>query len=1022
MARGRGPPSVPDPSSDGRANYDYRGEGERPEWVAALEARVDGDVRFDTYTRELYATDASAYRELPIGVVAPTSTADVAAVMDYCAREGTPVLPRGGGTSLAGQAVNEAVVLDFKRYMDDLLSVDPEAGTARAQAGITLARLNDALEPHGYKFAPDPAWGDKSVLGGAIGNNTTGAHSLKYGKTDVYLESCEVVLADGTRTTFGWVAVDELHDRAVRAREAGSRIEAQVYAEVGRLLHEEADEIEAQYPPLKRNVSGYNLDLVVEDARERGAVNLARLLAGSEGTLAIVTEATVSLEPIPPETAVVMLTYDGVVSAMRDVAPILEHDPAAVEVMDDVLLDMARDTGEFADLVGTLPEGTDATLLVEFYADTSAAGRRKVADLLADRLPEYDAAGEPTADGGASTGAGTHAVDALEAYTPDRQAKFWKMRKAGLPILLSNTGDEKHWPFIEDTAVPPERLPDYVADLQALFDDHDTFAAYYAHAGPGVLHVRPLLNLKTEQGLEAMAAIADGVSDLVAEYGGSVSGEHGDGRARTQWNRKLYGDALWSTFRDLKSAFDPQWLLNPGCVCGDHDATDDLRYGPDYEFSPPFDPVLEWDTENGFQGMVELCHGCGGCTGHQGTTGGVMCPTYRAAEEEITSTRGRANMLRAAMSGDLPADPTDEEFVTEVMDLCIGCKGCKNDCPSGVDLAKLKAEVGHAYHQRHGVGLRDRLFANVETVLRLGSLFAPASNWAMAAPGSGWLMECLLGVAAERDLPSFRRRTFTDWMAARDGTDVPAAVAERSALLLPDPYTDYSHPDVGKAAVRALEAADVHVRVAEAVTDSGRPAFSKSMLDHARSTAAANVAALTPRVRAGWDVVTVEPSDAVMYQSDYLDLLPGAEAEGEADGDPELVAANTYGVCEYLDVHGLDDGIAFDDVDESLAYHGHCQRKATRKDHHAVGVLRRAGYEVDPIDSTCCGMAGSFGYEAEHVSMSRAIRELLFDQLDRSSADAVVAPGASCRSQLAAYGDEDGEEPPHPIEKVAAVL
>jgi FAD/FMN-containing dehydrogenase/Fe-S oxidoreductase len=1002
-------PSPTDPAADRRAAYDYRSDAvEAPELVDALDARVDGDVRFDSYTRELFATDASAYRERPIGVVAPRSTDDVQAVMTYCAAENIPVLPRGGGTSLAGQAVNEAVVLDFKRYMNEVVDVNPDAGTARARPGVTIARLNDAVEPHGLKFAPDPAWGDKSVLGGAIGNNTTGAHSLKYGKTDAYIESCEVVLADGTRTTFGWVDVDDLHDRAVAAREAGSTIEAQVYAEVGRLIHEEAAEIEARYPPLKRNVSGYNLDMLVDDAKQRGAVNLARLLAGSEGTLAIVTEATVSLEPIPPETAVVMLTYDGVVSAMRDVAPILEHDPAAVEVMDDVLLDMARDTPEFADLVATLPEGTAATLLVEFYADTPDAGRRKVQALLADRLP--DAAAAASAAGRTATDAPIHAVDALEAYDDDRQARFWKMRKAGLPILLSNTGDDKHWPFVEDTAVPPAALPSYVTDLQELFEAHDTFAAYYAHAGPGVLHIRPLLNLKSDDGLDTMYELSDAITDLVVEYGGSVSGEHGDGRARTQWNRKLYGDALWETFRDLKSAFDPEWLLNPGNVCGDHDATDDLRYDPGYEFDAGFDPVLEWDNDNGFQGMVELCHGCAGCTGHQETTGGVMCPTYRAADEEITSTRGRANALRAAMSGDLPADPTDEEFVTEVLDLCIGCKGCKNDCPSGVDLAKLKAEVVHEHHQREGIDLRDRLFANVETVLRAGSLFAPVSNWVMDIPGAGWLMERTLGIAAERDLPSFSRHTFVDWMANREGSTVPADDARRRALLVPDPYTNYSHPDVGAAAVRVLEAAGVHVRLPDGVTDSGRPAFSKSMLDHARATAAENVAALAPRVRDGWDIVTIEPSDAVMYQNDYLDLLTGADAEA--------VARNAYGVCEYLDVHDLDRQIEFGRADGHLSYHGHCHQKATRKDHHAVGVLRRAGYAVDPLDSTCCGMAGSFGYEAEHVSMSISIRDLLFDQVDASAGDQVVAPGASCRSQLAAHEGLDGEEPPHPIELV----
>jgi FAD/FMN-containing dehydrogenase/Fe-S oxidoreductase len=1002
--------SPEDPAQDQRSNYDYRGgEVENPELLAALEERVDGEVRFDSYSRQLYATDASAYEQLPIGVVTPTSTADVQAVMSYCADHEIPVLPRGGGTSLAGQAVNEAVVLDFKKEMDRVLGVDPDAQTVRSEVGITLARLNDRLESHGLKYAPDPAWGDKSVLGGCIGNNSTGAHSLKYHKADGYVESVEAVLADGTVTEFGWMDIDDLHERADPGDDAD--LEARIYAEVARILDEEREEIEARYPDLTRNVSGYNLNKLVEDADERGEVNVGRLLAGSEGTLAIITEATVSLEPIPEAKSAVLLTYDDIRDAMSDVAPILEHDPAAVEVMDDVFLELAADRPEFASVVDLLPEGTDSTLLVEFYADSPEHGRQQVADLLADRLPDYEAAVNP-GETRTQADAPVNAVDALEAYDADRRAKFWKMRKAGLPILLSRTGDEKHWPFVEDTAIPAENLPEYVADIQDLFETHDTFASYYAHAGPGVLHIRPLLNLKTEDGVETMRQISDAVTDLVIEYGGSVSGEHGDGRARTKYNRKLYGDDLWETFKSLKTAFDPDWLLNPGSVCGEFDPTANLRFDPDYAFDSGVDTTMHWDNDNGFQGMVELCHGCAGCTGHQETTGGVMCPTYRAAnEEEILSTRGRANALRQAMNGNMPADPTDEEFIEEVLDLCIGCKGCRKDCPSGVDMAKMKAEVKHEHHQEHGIPLRDRVFANVETLYALGSAFAPLSNWATSLPGSGVLSEKLLGIARERDLPTFKRESLQAWADSRP-PQVGADEAERRVLLLADPYTNYTQPEIGKAAVRALEAAGVHVKVSSEVTDSGRPAHSKSMLDHARTTARENVDHLAPKIRDGWDVVSVEPSDAVMYQLDYLDLLSG--------DDVELVATNTYGVLEYLDTFRLDDDIAFDSVAESLSYHGHCQQKATSKDHHAVGVLRRAGYDVAVLDTSCCGMAGSFGYEAEHYSMSMAIGQDLFDQAADTDGG-VVAPGTSCRSQLLEYDGVDGK-PPHPIEALEAAL
>jgi FAD/FMN-containing dehydrogenase/Fe-S oxidoreductase len=1004
--------SADGPASDERAHYDYEsGDVERPGFVRDLRERIDGEVRFDDLTRELYATDASAYEVTPVGAVFPRSTADVSAVISYCADRETPVLPRGGGTSLAGQAVNEAVILDFSRYMDSVLSVDPDGRTARAEAGVVLAELNDRLAEHDLKFAPDPAWGDKSVLGGAIGNNSTGSHSLKYGKTDAYVEECEVVLADGTVTTFGEVSLDELRERAADVPEESEDLVARIYAAVARIVDEEAEAVDAAFPDLKRNVSGYNLDRLVDEA-ESGSVNLARLLAGSEGTLAVVTEAVVSLESVPETKALALLAYEDLLDAMRDVTPILEHDPAAVEVLDDTLLDLASATEEFGALVNDIvPEQAGALLLVEFYAENDVKGKQFVADLLADRVPDATTVGVARERAEEITDDPLYAFAGREAHSDEERSRFWKLRKSGLPILLGRTSDEKHISFIEDTAVPPENLPEYVADFQDVLEANGTFASFYAHAGPGCLHIRPLIDTKSLDGVEQMAAIADAATDLVIEYGGSVSGEHGDGRARTKWNRKLYGDAVWELFGDLKTAFDPDWLLNPGQVCGDVDMTENLRYDPDYEFDAGFDPELRWDNDNGFQGMVELCHGCGGCRGHQDTTGGVMCPTYRASEEESTATRGRANALRQAMSGDFPEDPTSEAFMTEIMDLCIGCKGCARDCPSEVDMAKLKAELQHANHQRNGASLRDRLFADAERLARLGSALAPVSNWLSALPGSDALAETFAGIASERDLPTFHRESFVDWYADRGPAVAPEA-ATRRAVLVADTYNNYSDPAVLKAAVHVLEAAGVHVRVPETIRASGRAAHSQGFLEKARERARHHTEKLAPLVSEGWDVVAVEPSDAVMFQSDYLDLLATAAAES--------VAANAYGLCEYLSWFGLDEDVEWDPPATSLTYHGHCHQKALKKDHYAVGVLRRAGYEVDALDSGCCGMAGSFGYEAEHYSMSQAIGRILFEQVAESNGDRVVAPGASCRTQL---GDRPGHDaPPHPVEQLAAAI
>ncbi len=548
-----GPPDDPradDPAADPRADYDYvGGRIDRSRLVSDLRRRIDGEVRFDEYSRQLYATDASAYEMTPIGVVLPRSAEDVASVVAYCADREIPVLPRGGGTSLAGQAVNEAVVLDFTTHMGDLLEIDPDGQRATAQAGAVLAELNDELESHGLKFAPDPAAGNRSAVGGAVGNNSTGAHSLQYGKTDAYVESCKVVLADGSVERFGEVTVRELRERA---DPEGPLLE-RIYEELRRVIDEEAEAIAETFPQLKRNVSGYNLDRLVAEAYGRpdafdensgesvaidgkpdldATVNLARVFAGSEGTLGVLTEVEVSLEPIPETTSVALLTYDDLLEAMADVDTIVRnHDPAAIEAIDDVLIDLAGRTEEFADLVAKLPAGTETALLVEFYAEDDDHGREQVAELLADRLPD-DTVPDPTADksdaddDGNATPSGdpVRAFDALEAHAPDERAELWKLRKSAAPILLSRTSDAKHISFIEDTAVPTENLADYVADFKEVLEAHDTFASFYAHAGPGCMHMRPLVDTKSEAGLEEFESLADAVTDLVVEYGGSVSG------------------------------------------------------------------------------------------------------------------------------------------------------------------------------------------------------------------------------------------------------------------------------------------------------------------------------------------------------------------------------------------------------------------------------------------------------------------------------------------------------------------
>jgi len=1033
------PGGSPSPASARRLDVDREDVAAYRDLAADLRRVVKGEVAFDEYAQVLYATDGSIYQARPAGVVCPRDTADVQAAVEVAATHDVPVLPRGAGSSLAGQAVGPGcIVLDCSRHMDAVRDVDPDARRATVQPGVVQDHLDAELEPHGLKFAPDPASSARATVGGGLGNNSTGAHSVRYGITDAYTEELKVVLSDGSLIRTRDVALDSPEYKDIVSRDT---LEADLYRTVRALVEDHEADIAERYPTLKRSVSGYNLHKVIREEEGERVVNLSKLFVGAEGTLGVVVEATVSLVTRPPETALAMYCFDDLIDALAAVPEALEFDVSAVELMDDEVFRLAAESEGYAQYVKQVPEGTAAALLLEFDSEVVDAGtateaadddtaegtvdpqRRAFEAAVAETTAHFIAGGDAADDTADGTASGD-AFDVVEAYTDEAQADIWKLRKAAIPLLMSLEGDPKPYPFIEDATVPPEHLAAYVQEFEQVLDDHDTSAAYFAHAGSGTLHIRPILNLKTEGGVEALHSITEDVTDLVLEYHGAFSGEHGDGMARTEFSPKMYGPELWGAFKELKTAFDPDWLFHPGNVVyrdGPADVgpdsergvgadnRDHLRYGPEYQSLEP-QTALDFDDEGGFSHLVELCNGCGTC---RQTRSDVMCPTYRASREEVQTTRGRANMLRAAISGELPEDELySERFQKEVLDLCVGCKGCASDCPTGVDLAKLKAEVKHHYHEEEGAGLREHLFANIDTLSRVGSRLAPVSNVAPHLPGARGAMERTVGVAADRELPTFTRDTLERWFEERGGSQVPYHETDRRVLLVPDTYTNYSYPAPGKAAVRVLEAAGCHVALPEGLAPSGRAAYSKGFLDLARDRAETNVETLAPRVREGWDVLFVEPSDAVMYQDEYRDLLSGRDVGTVADA--------TYGVCAYLDETGLADEVAFAEESGPVAYHGHCNQKATNTDHHAVNALLAAGYDVDRLDSSCCGMAGSFGYEAEHYGLSQAIGDILFGQVENSPADRVCAPGASCRSQL---GDRPGETmPPHPIELVAEAL
>ena len=973
--------------------------------AADLRERVSGEVQFDEYSQVLYSTDGSIYQARPAGVVLPRDTADVRATVDVATDHGVPILPRGTGSSLAGQTVGRGcVVIDFTRHMDDILEVDTDEKYARVQPGCVQDHLDNHLADDGLKFAPDPASSNRATIGGGIGNNSTGAHSVRYGITDAYTDELKVVLADGSLIHTREIALDgDEYDSIVEKDD----LEAHIYRMVRRLVEDNQDEIDERYPTLKRSVSGYNLHKAIyENDEGEEVINLSKLFVGAEGTLGVIVEATIGLVTRPDETALALYCFDDLVDAMKAVPEALEFPVSAVELMDDEVFRLAHESEGYAEYAEPIPDGTKAALMLEWDNEL---------------VDDFEAAVGDTTDYFVENG---DAFDVLEAYTDEDQGRMWKLRKAAIPLLMSLEGDPKPYPFIEDATVPPEELAEYVQKFEDVLDAHGTSAAYFAHAGSGTLHIRPILNLKDGEGIEKMHSITDDVTDLVVEHHGAFSGEHGDGMARTEFNPKMYGEDLWGAFKELKTAFDAEWLLNPGNVvyragpddpgpASDRgvgaDMRENLRYGADYQSIEP-QTGLDFEREGGFSHLVELCNGCGTC---RQTDTDVMCPTYRASKEEIQTTRGRANMLRAAISGELDEEEIySDRFQSDVLDLCVGCKGCKNDCPTGVDMAKLKSEVKYQYHQEEGTSIRSRLFGNIDTLSKIASKTAPVSNLAPKVPGSRIVMEKVLGIARDRELPTFTRDTLEDWFDERGGPAVSKGEADAKVLLFPDTYTNYSYPEPGKRAVEVLEAAGIHVRIPSDLESSGRAAFSMGMLDDARERAKHNVETLRPYVDDDWSVVFIEPSDAVMFQDEYLDLLDGQ--------DVELVSGNAYGIMEYLDLIRIPKRVEFDAPARSLTYHGHCNQKATNKDHHAVAVLRQAGYEVDPLDSSCCGMAGSFGYEAEHYELSKGISGILSRQIEKSPGDFVTAPGASCRSQLS---DEPGHDrPPHPIEETARAL
>lgn len=975
-----------------------------PDFFNQLRPRIAGELRTDAFYRTLYSTDASLYQVMPYGVLLPKTVDDVQAALELAARYRIPIVPRTAGTSLAGQAVNEALVIDFTSHLNRILEVNAEERWVRVQPGVVLDHLNQYLRPFDLQYGPDPASSNRAALGGIVANNATGSHSIVYGMTADHVLETDVILADGTRTRFGFLNPAELDAKHTRGDFEGS-----LYRKIRATLENPANisAIREGTPRHWRRCGGYNVERLLGDGNfsyrlpQDTRFNLAKLIAGSEGTLAVMTGIKLNLVPRPKMTALAVVHFDDLHTALSAVPVILETSPSAVEMIDNIGLTRCMEAPEYARLLRGFIQGRPNSVLVtEFYGESEAELRSKI-----DRLKTHLRRER----------AGAGAVTAL--FDPQAQQNVWTVRKVALGLLMGVESDFKPIAFIEDAAVPVEHLSEYIHKLEDFCNAIGTPIAYYAHASAGCLHVRPLVNTKKAQEIAKLPQILDFAVDLLRGYGGALSSEHGDGRSRSWANEKFFGPDLFRVYREIKAAFDLQNLLNPGDIVDAPAMTEDLRYGADYQ---TLDLKLHLDFSDygegslGFARAVEQCNGAGVCR-KEGT--GTMCPSYMATRDEAHSTRARANALRAALSGILPPEALTDKRMYEIMDLCVSCKSCKSECPSGVDMARLKFEFLAHYHEKHGVPLRARLFGNIHLFSRIASgPWAPLINAVMASRPVRALLEISLGISRKRVMPPFARQSFTAWFRRHRSLRAVEGGRREKIVLFNDTFNTYNTPEVAISATEVFEAAGFDVLL-PGHKCCGRPTISKGLVEQARSLAQDTVERLYPFAEQGFPIVGLEPSCLLTLRDEYFHLLPD-------DPRVPVVAAHCYTFEEFI-VKLEDEGrwnLPLKLSKQRFLLHGHCHQKALvgmKPSEQTLHLFPDA--DVDAVDAGCCGMAGAFGYETEHYDISMKMGEQRLFPAVRAADDEtiIVTAGTSCRHQIA---DGTGKHALHPAEVLRRAL
>lgn len=958
-----------------------------------LARELEGELYDDTTTRTLYATDASAYREMPLAVAIPRSVEDIRKLIHFAKKEKTSLIPRTAGTSLAGQVVGNGIIVDVSKYFTQIIELNKEERWVRVQPGVIRDELNMFLKPHGLFFGPETSTANRAMIGGMVGNNSCGSNSVVYRSTREHLLEVKALLSDGSNAEFKALSIDDFHQKC-----EGNSLEASIYRSVRSLLsnYDNQVEIRKEFPKktVERRNTGYAIDVLLESAPFTAGepdFNFCKLIAGSEGTLAFITEIKLNVVPLPPkETGLLCVHFNTIDESLRANLIALKYKPSASELIDHYILECTKDNLEQRKNRFFVQGDPGAILVIEFAREN----REEITALAHQAEADMRAAG-----------LGYH----FPLLFGDDTKKIWTLRKAGLGLLSNLPGDSKAVPVIEDTAVDVNDLPDFIRDFNKILEKHNLFSVHYAHAGSGEIHLRPIINLKTKEGNQLFRTIAEEIATLVKKYNGSLSGEHGDGRLRGEFIKQMVGEKNYQLLKEVKKTWDPENIFNPNKIVDTPSMNTMLRYVPGQQ-TPEFKTIFRFHNQDILQ-HAEQCNGSGDCRKTH-LSGGTMCPSFMATRNEKDTTRARANILREFLTNSNKLNRFDHKEIYEVMDLCLSCKGCKSECPSNVDVAKLKAEFLQHYYDANGVPFRSKLIANFSKSARLGAIAPGIYNFMMTNRSISRMIKKFSGFATDRSMPTMYKTTLRSWYRKRSQKS-EAGNQRRRVYLFCDEFTNYNDTEIGIKAISLLEKLGYEVIIPEHM-ESGRSWLSKGLIREAKKIANKNISLLHSTITADTPLIGIEPSAILTFRDEYIDL-----ADEDNLVTARELAANTMLIDEFIAKEiekGYIQPSQFTKEKRKIKLHGHCQQKALSSVAPSAKLLSLPeNYSVEVIPSGCCGMAGSFGYEKEHYDLSMKIGELvLFPAVRKADENCLIAaPGTSCRHQVK---DGTGKKALHPIE------